>query len=327
MLFYSAAESDATPQWRLYYATDDNEPKRLETGFAPGVIECSPTAWQDESGWHISFVSNSEPNGSNYRLYRMDGSTLETLSQPISLRKARTGFVYQDRIVVGEIQDVVHVHDTNGDHKIIIPGAFLYRVSYRADSPLKLLISGEWIGENEDVFTLEYDLATDAQRYIECDGLPAYKCTILDNEILYAKRNGDAFEHRTIYRSQRNQFVPCRIAERDQDIVAEIGIKVTKQCGCRRSESERQANSVRPGCLECVEKHLGAACVILSEVQTGYAYRLRLVGHLHEAQDESQDWPKLFDAIRNSRKAYQHSGITPDWEEHAKIIDEVRHAR
>ncbi|MDR2756784.1 MAG: hypothetical protein LBC20_13865, partial [Planctomycetaceae bacterium] len=56
-----------------------------------------------------------------YRLYRMDGESLLQLSKPVSLRKARTGFVYRDRLAVGELQDVVHIHDNNGDHKIEIP--------------------------------------------------------------------------------------------------------------------------------------------------------------------------------------------------------------
>jgi hypothetical protein len=51
----------------------------------------------------------------------MDGESLLQLSKPVSLRKARTGFVYRDRLAVGELQDVVHIHDNNGDHKIEIP--------------------------------------------------------------------------------------------------------------------------------------------------------------------------------------------------------------
>lgn len=45
----------------------------------------------------------------------------------------------------------------------------------------------------------------------------------------------------------------------------------------------------RPSCLECVEKHLGAAWVLLAEYRDGYPHRLRAIGHLHEAEDESQD--------------------------------------
>lgn len=70
----------------------------------------------------------------------------------------------------------------------------------------------------------------------------------------------------------------------------------------------------RPSCLECVEKHLGAAWVLLAETRDGYAYRLRAIGHLHEAEDESQAWPELHTAIREARKAYKREGMMPDFE-------------
>lgn len=59
---------------------------------------------------------------------------------------------------------------------------------------------------------------------------------------------------------------------------------------------------MRPCCIECVEKHLGAAYVLLTEAREGYAYRLRAVGHLFEAEDESQEWPDLHTAIRQAAK-------------------------
>jgi len=69
----------------------------------------------------------------------------------------------------------------------------------------------------------------------------------------------------------------------------------------------------RLSCVECVEKHLGAALVLLTEAREGYAYRLRAIGHLFEAEDESQAWPELHAAIRTARKAYQADGTLPDW--------------
>ena len=70
----------------------------------------------------------------------------------------------------------------------------------------------------------------------------------------------------------------------------------------------------RPSCIECVEKHLGAALVLLTETREGYAYRLRAIGHLFEAEDESQAWPELHAAIRAARKAFQADGTLPDWD-------------
>ncbi len=76
----------------------------------------------------------------------------------------------------------------------------------------------------------------------------------------------------------------------------------------------RSYTPTRPSCIECVEKHLGAALVLLTETREGYAYRLRAIGHLFEAEDESQAWPELHAAIREARKTYQANGILPDWE-------------
>ena len=58
----------------------------------------------------------------------------------------------------------------------------------------------------------------------------------------------------------------------------------------------------------------------------GYAHRLRAIGHLHEAEDESQKFPELHAAIREARKAYQADGTMPDWESLEALIDEVRPA-
>jgi hypothetical protein len=326
-LFFSQTEESSPEHWKLFYSVNDGEPIRLNTGLPESGTECSPTAWNDKTGWHLSFIAIDETG--IYRLYRMDGQTLDTLSQPVSLRIARSGFVYQDRIAVGEIQDVIHVHDTNGDHKIEIPGAFLYRISYRADEPDKILISGDWIGENEDPFTIEYDLVDDSQRYIECEGRGAYKCTIYGDEILYAEKTGKKFEHRQLKRSRGFHSINCQTAHRHRDGMSAALLNVTKSCGCRKSKKERsaEANPVRPSCLECVEKHLGAAFVIASEIYDGYSLRLSLIGHLHEAEEESQEFIMLHDLIRQARKEYQIHGTLPDWELLAQKIAEVKNAR
>ncbi len=85
----------------------------------------------------------------------------------------------------------------------------------------------------------------------------------------------------------------------------------------------------RPSCIECVEKHLGAAYVLLTELNDmpddkaaqsgGFSRRLRAIGHLFEAEDESQEWPELHAAIREARRAYQASGVMPQWESLANL--------
>jgi len=60
------------------------------------------------------------------------------------------------------------------------------------------------------------------------------------------------------------------------------------------------------------------------EALDGYAHRLRAIGHLHEAEDESQQWPDLHAAIRAARKAYQTAGTMPDWKTLAQAAEAVR---
>jgi len=90
----------------------------------------------------------------------------------------------------------------------------------------------------------------------------------------------------------------------------------------------------RPSCIKCVEKHLGAAMVLLAELndmpddevsrRQGFSRRLRAIGHLFEAEDESQQWPDLHAAIRHARKAYQADGQMPDFVHLATLADDVR---
>ncbi len=55
-------------------------------------------------------------------------------------------------------------------------------------------------------------------------------------------------------------------------------------------------------------------------------HRLRAIGHLHEAEDESQEFSDLHAAIRAARKAYQTDGTIPDWEALAQAAEAVRQA-
>ena len=61
----------------------------------------------------------------------------------------------------------------------------------------------------------------------------------------------------------------------------------------------------------------------MAEARDGYPHRLRAIGHLHEAEDESQQWPDLHNAIREARKAFQHDGTMPDFGKLAKLTAEI----
>lgn len=72
------------------------------------------------------------------------------------------------------------------------------------------------------------------------------------------------------------------------------------------------------------ERHLGAAWVLLAEHRDGYATRLRAIGHLFEAEDESQAWPDLHGAIREARRTYQQTGRVPAFEALAAMIGDYQ---
>lgn len=84
------------------------------------------------------------------------------------------------------------------------------------------------------------------------------------------------------------------------------------------------ATVTQPSCLECVNKYLEAAWVLLVEHRDGYPHRLRAIGRLHEAEDESQAWPPLHDPIRAARKEYQSQGKTADFTALAMTVDSLR---
>jgi len=111
--------------------------------------------------------------------------------------------------------------------------------------------------------------------------------------------------------------------------MAETLVPKQKRCGdCPPLVVPRRSYTPsRPSCIECVEKHLGAAYVLLTEAREGYAYRIRAVGHLFEAEDESQEWPDLHAAIRVARKAYQADSTTPDFEALAHYVATSRATR
>ena len=111
--------------------------------------------------------------------------------------------------------------------------------------------------------------------------------------------------------------------EQLRDSAVTAAMRPCKKCGQKRMQTG-QTVTPRPSCLECLEKHLGAAMVLLSEIHHGYLYRLMLIGHLHEAEEESQQWPHLHEMIRSARKAYQRDGAIPDWESLAKEVENAR---
>ena len=104
--------------------------------------------------------------------------------------------------------------------------------------------------------------------------------------------------------------------------------------GLRRAQKKLKAfgQSIRNMGLKIAG--LGAAMVLLCELsdlpadevsrRQGFSHRLRAIGHLFEAEDESQQWSDLHTAIREARKAYQASGTMPNWNRLGEVTHGTR---
>ena len=202
-----------------------------------------------------------------------------------------------------------------GVRVIELAGAAIVRVSYHGADPDRLLIAGQWIREGEP-FTLDFDLRTGQQGFIGSEQGPVQECAFLEDLFLYRLPGVEVLQ--TL---GRPRFRPVRAAVvRRPSITFPVQEGRQGSCGCRGGRAvpiedvllQPGPGPTRPSCLECVEKHLGSAYVLLTEARNGYAHRLRAVGHLHEAEDESQAWAALHRAVGVARRAYQVHGAMPD---------------
>jgi len=76
----------------------------------------------------------------------------------------------------------------------------------------------------------------------------------------------------------------------------------------------KAADSPRPSCILCVKKHLGQAAVLFQEALQGYpAHRWLAIGHLAEAESESQQMaPEFAEMVRQERKKAEVGDYVPD---------------
>ena len=233
ILFFCKA--DRPKMWKLHYE-DEQGIHRVETGLSDDTVECSPTAWQDKEGWHVSFIGGFAPKDRRYYLYRMDGITLESLMSATVVIRTGAGFVYQKQLVYTK-EGTIFIDDDKKEIKTInFPHHRIYRVSYQPDSVEKLIITAHDIRLNK-VYVIEHDLLTNEENIIECDGKPAYKCAILGNELIYADRFGITFEERrlktgeSIKRQFTRLFVPDKIDRKpDTNPIGQKRFEICKLC-------------------------------------------------------------------------------------------------
>lgn len=186
---------------------------RLNTRMDNRCTECSPSAWQDETGWHVSFIAGGVPGNERFYIYQLNGPTLEDLGEPVPVKPARTGFVYRDGLVWGSPEDVVHVEKAAQRTHINLPGCQIYRVSYRADIPEILLIT-VFVADDTRFATVSHDTRSGESWEIECDGEAAYKCSMFGGSVMYAHR-GEDFEDREVRLATSCRLLPTTLVRQE----------------------------------------------------------------------------------------------------------------
>lgn len=164
---------------------DLRESKPVATGLEPNEVECSPCLSLTDGEVHLSFIGTiGHGTGPlRHRLYRMSGPRLSRLSAArlVSDRHCYCGFWRPDLTTTGDGDGRVRMAFATGEQRELDTGfARIARISYRADVPHHLLITG---GDEQRadtaMRTLVYDLKSEqVAGEILNEGQPTYKPAI-----------------------------------------------------------------------------------------------------------------------------------------------------
>ena len=182
--------------WKLHQKVND-EWVQLNTLRPADATECSPTAEYIQGQWHISFIAGGAEGDRLFRLYKYVNGVVTVEKEP-----AYVGFVNHKMLVHGGRERSFTIEMANGAIKKIFESEHLeelFRVSYDAARPHRLLISGRYNGA---VCSWIYDLSSDDLYDVEADGVPAYKCAFYNDKCYYALQTGEGFEDREVVEAQ-----------------------------------------------------------------------------------------------------------------------------
>ena len=120
---------------------------RLETGLDANEVECSPCLWLAEEKVHLSFIGTSGHGTGplRHRLYKMSGRDLNSLgpAETVSEQECFCGFWHPGMTVIGDGSGLLQLTVADGLPRELDTGfARIARVSYCADSPSLLLVTG-----------------------------------------------------------------------------------------------------------------------------------------------------------------------------------------
>lgn len=188
--------------WKLH-KLNNGEWVQINTSRPADATECSPTAEYVNGQWHISFISGGAEEDRLFRLYKYVDGIVNVEKEP-----AYVGFVNRKMLVHGGREKMFTIELADGAIKKIFESENLeelFRVSYDADHPHRLLISGR---HNGAIRSWIFDLSSDNLYDVEADGVVAYKCAFHDGKCYYARQIGEGFEDREVVEAQNVKITP-----------------------------------------------------------------------------------------------------------------------
>ncbi len=188
--------------WKIH-RLEGGEWVRLATQRPADATECSPTAEFADGHWRITFIAGGAEGDRLFRLYQYIDGAVSVLKAP-----ACVGFANRKMLVHGGRERRFTIELADGALKKVFESDAmeeLFRVSFDADRPHRLLLSGRCNGA---VCSWIYDLGSDRVFDLEADGGPAYKCAFFEGRCFYARQTGEGFEDREVVEAREVKVTP-----------------------------------------------------------------------------------------------------------------------
>lgn len=228
-------------KWKLHHF-ENNIWKRITTGLPDDATECSPCAEFDPSDgkWKLSLIAGGFDGGREFYLYKIDDLYNP---KPEKIQIADVGFIWKNKIVHGLRNGILNICGDLHSLTLKFPNVeYLYRVSYNANSPYELLISGQY--KDSGLFSWICNPYTKTLREVSVNGEPAYKMALFNGQCFYAKRNSEAYEDRSIAEAET---LTEEILDYDSNVVEILGVESPSTFQMAKNLAVSAVNWVKSG--------------------------------------------------------------------------------
>lgn len=201
--------------WRIgYIDAEQNKFSLFKTGLPEGSIECSPTAYFDNTHNKIivSFLA-STPANPEYRMYMLSGNSWESMSTAMDYGiVSYHGFVNNKLFVTTRFQpnDDIHIIIQNRDNNydvLVTMNQYVHKVSYLSQKEDTMIIS---LRKKENPYHAK-EILVDTNDYskvtiVKSKQNKLYKASIFNDFALYGEKL-PGFDNRRINYADNLEFI------------------------------------------------------------------------------------------------------------------------